>query len=1356
MKKVLGLDLGTTSIGWALVNQSESKEETSAILKSGVRVNPLTVDEKGQFEKGKSITTNADRTLKRSMRRNLQRFKLRRDSLVNIFLREGWANSPLELTESGPGTTFETLHLRAKAPVEEISLTQLARVLLQINKKRGYKSSRKAAADEDGQLMDGIAVAKILKEKNLTPGQYGFELLRQNKKTLPDFYLSDIKDEFNKIWGFQKQFYPELLTDELKELIEKQTGKGTSQLLYAKCGIATADNKGGDRLQTRYGWRKHALDGRIEKEVLAYVLMDLRSEISNSSGYLNSISDNSKILYFNDMTIGQLLCQIIENNPNESLKNKVFYRQDYQNEFDKIWDFQSKFHPEMSEGLRNEIRNNCIFYQRRLKSQKGLISFCEFERRKVQVEIDGNIKEKMRGCRVAPRSSLLFQEFKIWQTLNNVQICQRRSDASRYLTETEKDILAGELAIHSEIKASDVLKILKLDAKTYTLNYKVLDGNKTMSTIYEKFLRIVELSGHGKYELNKVFDKSYIISLIEEIFAGLGFNKEILNYDSSLPKEAYEQQPLFKLWHLLYSYEGDNSSTGDQSLVKKIAELCRMPEEYAKIIAEAHFLDDYASLSHKAMRKILPFLKAGNQYDMACMYAGYNHSHSMTAEERDSKPLLDSIPNIPKGELRNPVVEKIINQMINVVNAIGQRYGKPDEIHIEMARELKQTRQQREQATKAIESATKESIKITEILKKEFGLSYVSKNDIIKYRLYEELRENGYKSLYSNTYISRNQLFNGEVDIEHIIPQALVYDDSFSNKTLEFRDINLAKGKKTAYDFVAEKYNIEEYKNRVIELWNKGSISEAKKNKLFLPVSKVDTGFINRDLTNSQYIAKKAKEILESYVHKVVPTSGTITSILREQWQLENVMKEMNLPKYDKLGMVRYENRAGKLIPKIDEWSKRNDHRHHAMDAITIAFTQPVHIQLINSVNADDNPESTKFRLENMTKVGNKKILTPPMPLDDLRQAFKDSLSDIIVSIKAKNKVATKNINTSKAKGKSIKKDVLTPRGSLHKETVYGLRKQAEYYSVKVGAKMTADVIENIVDRQERFALRERLLKFGGDAKKAFSGANSLKKNPILINSRELQEEIKCVRYLDVLSVRKPVNGDLNIEKVADPKVKEILLQRVKEFGGDVKKAFTDIDNNPIWLNKEQGIKIKRVSILEKCNPNTITSLHTSPNDKPIDFVKMGSNHHVAIYQNTVTGEYIEHVVSFYEAMSRKLLGLPIVDREYGKAIGLSFITSMKINEMFVFPDDKKGFYPEEMNLTDPANYSIISEHLFRVQKLSSNDYSFRHHLETEIKDTKQLQNITWKRILSPKDLKGAVKVRVNHIGEIVAVGEYD
>ena len=114
MKKIIGLDLGVGSIGWAVVNEAENDNEQSNIVRLGVRVNPLTADEQSNFEEGKSITTNADRTLKRSARRNLQRFRLRRNELVKVLKENNIINEDSCLIENGKNTTFETLSLRAK------------------------------------------------------------------------------------------------------------------------------------------------------------------------------------------------------------------------------------------------------------------------------------------------------------------------------------------------------------------------------------------------------------------------------------------------------------------------------------------------------------------------------------------------------------------------------------------------------------------------------------------------------------------------------------------------------------------------------------------------------------------------------------------------------------------------------------------------------------------------------------------------------------------------------------------------------------------------------------------------------------------------------------------------------------------------------------------------------------------------------------------------------------------------------------------------------------------------------------------------------------------------------------------
>ena len=1324
MKKILGLDLGTNSIGWALVNEAENDNEKSSIIKLGVRVNPLTVDEQQNFEKGKSITTNADRTLKRSMRRNLQRYKLRRENLIEILKENGFISEETILSENGNRTTFETYRLRAKSATEKVSLEEFAKILLMINKKRGYKSSRKAKSQDEGQLIDGMEVAKKLYNENLTPGQFCLQLLQEGKKHLPDFYRSDLQAEFDKIWEKQREFYSEILTDELKGNLQGKNEKATWAICAEPFQIVGVkrETKGEELKKENFAWRVQALSNKMDLENLAVVLQKVNGQINNSSGYLGAISDRSKELYFHKKTVGQYQIAVLAENPNASLRNMVFYRQDYLDEFNTIWETQKQFHSELTDKLKNEIRDVIIFYQRRLKSQKGLISFCEFESRKIEVEVDGKKKTKTVGSRVIPRSSPLFNEFRMWQVLNNLEISEKvRGGGKRALEQEEKESLAFELSIREKMSKDEVLKHLFKNAKELDLNFKSVEGNRTNASLFKAYSDMLERSGHDGIDFKKSTKK--IIEQVTEIFSVLNWNTEILQFNSNT--ENLDEQPMYKLWHLLYSFEGDNSVTGNDNLVKKISDFFGFEKEYATILANVTFQDDYGSLSAKAIRKILPHLKEGNTYDVACEYAGYRHSaSSLTKEEIENKVLKDKLEILPKNSLRNPVVEKILNQTINVVNTIIDVYGKPDEIRVELARELKKNAKEREELTQAISKTTAEHEKIKEILKgKDFGLSYVSRNDIIRYKLYEELKNKGYKTLYSDTYISPATLFSGDFDIEHIIPQSRLFDDSFSNKTLELQSINKEKGNRTAYDFVREKYGengLENYLNRIETLFKE---KKAKLRKLKMQEEDIPEDFINRDLGNTQYIAKYAKTMLGDLVKRVVSTTGSITDTLREDWQLVDVMKELNWNKYDRLGLTYYEeNRAGKQLKRIKDWSKRNDHRHHAMDALTVAFTKDVFIQLFNNMNASLKPNSNEFALKNLY-VENGKI-KPPMPLDEFRAEAKKHLENTLISIKAKNKVVTQNINITKKIGGTHKKIQLTPRGQLHNETVYG----------------------NI-------------------------------KRPLVKIDKKTGK--KTVEFETIYTIRKEISPDLKLEKVIDVGVRKILENRLNEFGNDPKKAFINLDENPIWLNKEKRISIKRVAITgisnaqslhDKRDKNGDLILDENGNKQPVDFVSTSNNHHVAVYRAPVidkkTGqqkldengepmfELQENVVSFFDAVTRKNLGLPIIDKEYKASEGWKFLFSMKQNEYFVFPNKETGFDPSEIDLMNPENYGAISPNLFRVQKFTIKDYVFRHHLETNVESNNSLKGIAWIRC----GLNGAdkiVKIRVNHIGQIVSIGEY-
>src|SRR5690606_33505550 len=211
--------------------------------------------------------------------------------------------------------------------------------------------------------------------------------------------------------------------------------------------------------------------------------------------------------------------------------------------------------------------------------------------------------------------------------------------------------------------------------------------------------------------------------------------------------------------------------------------------------------------------------------------------------------------------------------------------------------------------------------------------------------------------------------------------------------------------------------------------------------------------------------------------------------------------------------------------------------------------------------------------------------------------------------------------------------------------------------------------------------------------------------------------------------------------KVLDQKVKEILLARLKQ-SGDPKKAFSDLDKNPIWLNESKGIAIKRVTISGVKNAEFLhykkdhlgrEILDKEGHKIPIDFISTGNNHHVAIYKDE-KGNLQERVVSLFDAVELINAKLPVIiskpkeiwDKIINEGIehrlietfpleSWQFLFTMKQNEFFVFPNEKTGFNPKDVDLLDPKNKKVISPNLFRVQKLATKNYMFRHHLETSV-----------------------------------------
>ncbi|MDY3089770.1 MAG: type II CRISPR RNA-guided endonuclease Cas9 [Porphyromonas sp.] len=1401
MKKILGLDIGSASIGWAYVHEAERPEEQSTIVDLGVRVVPLSADEALEFGSGKPITLNADRRLKRSMRRNLQRYKLRRAQLIDCLLQHKIIQPDSTLYEDGKGTTYETLRLRATAATGRIELEELARVLLSINRKRGYRSSRKVSNGDEGVLIDGMTVAKELYNEGLTPGQWLYRRLdKDGKRIKMDFYRSDLISEFERIWHTQQGYHPEVFTSEALEQVQKYSYATKALRLEAKgqrIEEAKSSGKRNEKAHQALRWRSEAATQEVELGVAAAVLAKVCAEISGSSGYLGAISDRSKALYFAHQTVGQYQYEQIRHNPHKSLRGQVFYRQDYLDEFERIWETQRRYHPELSPELKAELRDIIIFYQRKLRSQKGLVSMCTLESKPREVRkrvwVDGAWVERRIireiGPRVVARSAPIFQEFKIWHTLANVVLRYRKTGKHRAEDQSldleQKRLLFDELSIKARLKADEALSILGLSPSEWQMNYKELEGNTTQAALYKAYLQIAELEGcdlerslgftETKRETSDAkVSAAQIRTLVASHFEMLGISTELLSFDALLEHKAYEQQASYQLWHLLYSYEGDSSATGNERLYHLLGKKYGFARAHAQVLAAVNFLPDYAQLSEKAIRKLMPYMSEHN-YSEACQLAGYRHSAlSLTQEENAARELRDRLDLLPKGELRQPVVEKILNQMVNLVNSLIDKYSvydeagqlqelhRFDEIRIELARELKHSAKERKEASKSIKENTEANKRYAEILQREFGIPYPSRNDIIRYRLYQELSYSGYKDLYIGQEIKPHQLFSADIEIEHIIPRSRLFDDSFSNKTLAFRKDNLKKGSRTAYDYIAEEYasELDTYLARVEEFRKQGA-SPAKIAKLLKRGEEIGDGFIERDLRETQYIARKARLMLLEVSREVVATSGAVTDRLREEWGLTNLMKEMNLEKYKALDQVEYqERRHGQSVAVIKDWTKRDDQRHHAMDALTVAFTRRSHVLYLNTLNAHyrheaEPSEGEEEEAQKTPKLRKDRHALFAEPMPHFRVEARRALERILVSHKAKNKVVTRNLN--KAKGCDNAQLTLTPRGQLHKETVYAKRLMLMTTPTKLGPRSSESLVALIAHRGHRAAVAERVERYGSMAQ-AFA-TKTLAKDPLLYKGEPLTE-VYC--YEEIFTVRKPIGPDLKLDQVVDLGAKRALKARLEEYGGNAKQAFSDLEERPIWLNKEQGICLKSVTI--RTHVKDAMPLHNKRDRRglslkdehgatiPVDYVVNSGNHHAAIYRDA-SGKLQELVVSLVEAVTRANLGLPIVDRHYNKDLGWEFLFSLKQNEMFVFPNPKTGFDPREIELRDSANRELISPNLYRVQKLSSRDYYFRHHLETTV--VRDLKEVTFRRVNSLASLLEGVKVRINHLGDIVDIGEY-
>lgn len=1241
MKKILGLDLGVSSIGWALIK--EENEKPNEIIGTGVRIIPLDKDESDEFSSGNKITKNQNRTAKRTARKGYYRYVLRRKALTAELKKHNMFDEQLFKLPQ-----VELWGLRAKAVTEKISLKELGRVLYHLNQKRGYKSSR---SEENADKKDTE-------------------------------YVAEVKNRF------------QLLKDEGK-------------------------------------------------------------------------------------TIGQKFFEELSKNKHYRTKQQVFPREAYIEEFDAIMRKQQEFYPDvLTDEFIKHLRDDIIYFQRKLKSQKGLVSVCEFEGFHVKNK-DG--KEIFTGPKVAHRSNPLFQIEKIWESINNISIKDKRNNEFPISLEQKQKIFEY-LDNHEKLSQTELFKILEIKDKSGWYGNKLLSkglqGNFTKLAI-RKAIDNDELAEKWlKFDIQvqPTGNKTYLYK---------PDTGEVLNeLEGKIVSEKCIDEPLYQLWHTIYSISDIDECKN--ALIKKFG----FDDGTAERLAKIDFTkQSYGNKSLKAIRKILPYLMEGYKYSEAASFAGYNHSNSLTKDQVQARQLLDKIPLLQKNSLRQPVVEKILNQMIHIVNDIidekrgwvtkEEREKGLFEIRIELARELKQSKEERNETFKNISKIERENKEIEKRLK-ELDLRATRKN-IIKYRLFNEINGDDKKvnamCIYTGKTFSLTDALNGnEIDVEHIIPKSLLFDDSQSNKTLTFRWINQEKGDRTAYDYMASKGEaaLNEYIERVNKLYKDGIIKKAKRDKLLMPGDKIPKDFIERQLRESQYIARKSREILSQIAKNVWSTSGSVTEYLRRLWGWDDVLMNLQMQRIKEIipdplaegitEIVEWETHDGQKHQKeiIKDWTKRDDHRHHAIDALTVACTKQGYIQRINTLSAKATRDELykavserkeEFR-ESLSLLDKYFISQRPFTTKEVE----NKAAEIIVSFKPGKKVATWGKRFIKKNGKRIKVQdhILVPRGPLSEESVYGKIKTIEKN------KPVKYLFENphlIFKPYIKELVEKRLAEHNGDAKKALA---SLKKEPIYLDENKTIPLQYGTCYKEEYVLKYPIESikEKDVPFIVDKKIRELVAERLKQYNGKEKEAFKET----LFLDAAQTIPIRTVRMFTGLS--AVEPVKYNNQGQPIAFVKPGNNHHIAIYEDE-QGNKIPHLCTFWHAVERKKYGIPVIIED-PKAVwdkiltdkekypqnfleklpedGFNYLISLQENELFAVG------VKSSMNLIEIPKKELVN-YIYRVQKMSDFDIYLRHVYETTVTDS-NLKRVTKKylRISSVKSWfeNNPIKIRVNKLGEIV------
>ena len=1015
----------------------------------------------------------------------------------------------------------------------------------------------------------------------------------------------------------------------------------------------------------------------VKSDAAAIVGDEGEKKKDSNSAYLAGIRANDEKLQDEHKTVGQYFAEQLRQSQSESptggisyrIKDQIFSRQRYIDEYDQIMAAQRVHYPDiLTDEFIRMLRDEVIFMQRPLKSCKHLVSLCEFEKQERVIRVqqdDGKggrqlVERRVKfGPKVAPKSSPLFQLCRIYEAVNNIRLT-RPDGSPRDITPEERAKIVAHLQSSASLSFAALKKLLKekvLIADQLTTK-SGLKGDSTRVAL------AAALQPYPQYHhlLNMELETRMMTVQLTDEETG-----EVTEREVAVVTDSYVRQPLYRLWHMLYSIEERDAMR--RALITQLG----MTEEDLDggLLDQLYRLDfvkpGYGNKSAKFICKLLPQLQQGLGYSEACAAVGYRHSNSPTSEEITERTLLEKIPLLQRNELRQPLVEKILNQMINLVNALKAEYG-IDEVRVELARELKMSREERERMARNNKDREERNKEVAARIR-QCGL-YPTKPRIQKYMLWEEA---GRQCLYCGRSIEEEQCLNGDdMEVEHIIPKSVLYDDSYGNKTCACHECNQTKGNRTALEYIRAKGWEAEYMERINGLLDKKAISYSKHQRLRWLKEDIPSDFLERQLRLTQYISRQAMAILQQGIRRVSASEGGVTARLRSLWGYGKILHTLNLDRYDSMGETERVSREGEATEelRIKDWSKRMDHRHHAIDALVVACTRQSYIQRLNRLSSefgreDKKKEDQEAQEQQATETGrlsNLERWLTQRPHFSVR-TVSDKVAEILISYRPGQRVVTRGRNIYRKKmadGREVscvQRGVLVPRGELMEASLYG----------------------KIISQG-----RERIVK----------------------------------RY--------PLH-DLKGE-VVDPRLRELIAEYNQEITSKVKAKGA-----PLYLDaaEKQEVRSVRCYVTQPSVAKAIP-IRFDERGRAITFVQSGSNHHLAIYR-TPKGKLVESIVSFWDAVNRARYGLPLIIKYPRKAMEqviqredipksvLSLLPPADYEFVEVFQQNEMAVVglPEEefRRAVDTQDYRTLSEHLYRLKGISSKDYEFHYHLDTDDPD---------------------------------------